>query len=94
MDLVELNRLLLLDAFRGELTRNQKGEKIHATGERADYDYKSPPSNDEVLELSGHPRVEQPDSSLTAEDKIIYDLTTQKSRTVGNLLAQSRNWKM
>jgi lipopolysaccharide export system protein LptA len=83
VDLVELNRLLLLDAFRGELTRNQKGEKTHATGGQADYDYKSPPSDDEILELSGHPRVEQPESSLTAEDKIIYDLTTQKSRTIG-----------
>jgi lipopolysaccharide export system protein LptA len=83
VDLVELNRLLLLDAFRGELTRNQKGEKTHATGGQANYDYKSPPSNDEVLELSGHPRLEQSDSSLTAEDAIIYDLTTQKSRTVG-----------
>ncbi len=84
IDLVELNRLLLLDAFRGEIARTERGEKTHATGERAVYENKgSSGMTNAVLELSGHPKLEKPDGWVTAEETIIYDRTTGKSHFVG-----------
>ena len=85
IDLVELNRLLLLDAFRGEIRRNDKAEEIHGTGEMASYSsLVNGGVTNVVLELSGHPRMDEPNRWMTAEQSIILDRTTGLFRLVGD----------
>ena len=84
IELIQLNRLLLLDAFRGEISRGPRGEKTHATGEQAVYLHKiTPTGTNAVLELSGHPRLEKPSGWITAEQTIIDDRTTGICRFIG-----------
>ena len=83
-DLIQLNRLLLLDAFRGQLARGRTGEKILATGDRAIYsDTVTATATNVVLELSGHPKLEKPTEVITADDTIIYNRTTGITHFVG-----------
>lgn len=85
LDLVQLNRLLLLDAFRGELARGKTGDKTHATGDRAVYAYQGTgTATNAVLELSGHPKLVRPDGWwATAEETIIDDRTQGTTRFIG-----------
>jgi lipopolysaccharide export system protein LptA len=85
IDLVELNRLLLLDAFRGEIARNEKADKVRATGEHAVYSSLiSGNTTNEVLELSGPARLDEPGRWATAEDRIIDNRTTGVTRFYGS----------
>jgi hypothetical protein len=84
VDRVELNRLLLLDAFPGEIERGEQGEKTHATGDRAMFAYvPMGATTNRVLDLTGHPRLDKPDLWVTADDAIVFDQTTGVSRYVG-----------
>jgi lipopolysaccharide export system protein LptA len=84
IDLVALNRLLLLDAFTGQISRDQKGEKTHATGDEATYDSHIVNGvTNQVLVLTGHPRLEKAHGWLTAETSIIDDRTTGVIRFIG-----------
>jgi lipopolysaccharide export system protein LptA len=83
-DLVQLNRLLLLDAFRGQLARGRTGEKILATGDRAIYSNTiANNTTNLVLELIGHPKLKKPNEVITADDTIIYNRTTGDTHFVG-----------
>jgi lipopolysaccharide export system protein LptA len=83
-DLIQLNRLLLLDAFRGELTRGRAGEKIVATGDRAIYSNTiANGATNVVLQLSGHPKLARPSDVVTTDDTIIYDRTAGMARFIG-----------
>jgi lipopolysaccharide export system protein LptA len=85
VDLIQLNRLLLLDAFRGELTRGRYGEKTHATGDRAVYTSQGKdPAASALLELFGHPVLINPSVTIEADDKITYDRVTKVSKFIGN----------
>ena len=85
MELVQLNRLLLLDAFRGEIARNPNAEKIHGTGEQAVYSsHVAGGVTNVVLELSGKPRLDEPDRWVTADKSIILDRTTGRLRLIGD----------
>jgi lipopolysaccharide export system protein LptA len=87
LDLVWLNRRLLLDAYPQELSKNNfmaSGEKTHATGEMAVYTYTATTSaTNEVLVLTGNPMLGRP-AGWTTGDKIIVDLATRKIRSVGH----------
>lgn len=89
LDVVELNRLLLFDAFRGELTRGRSGEKLHATADRAIYTNRSTRSGAQAatanafLELIGHPKVTRPDGWVAAQEAITYDSTIAKYEFIG-----------
>ncbi len=84
VDLVELNRLLLLDAFRGQLKRNPQGETTHATGDRVfDHFVITGGITNEVLELTGHPKVETRSYLGTASEAIIYNRSTHVQTFVG-----------
>ncbi len=77
IDLVALNRLLLLDAFRGEIARTEWGERTHATADRAMYAYvPMGATTNAVLNLTGHPSLAKPDGVVTADEVISYDRTT------------------
>jgi lipopolysaccharide export system protein LptA len=85
VDLVEMNRLLLLDAFRGQLRRNQAGEITHGTGERGTYTYQAAgKTSSGVLELSGNPKLQKPNGWVSADQAIIYDRMTGMSQFIGN----------
>jgi lipopolysaccharide export system protein LptA len=83
-DLMQLNRLLLLDAFGDSIFRSQKGDATRGTGERATYTHKTPGGdNDVLIELSGSPKLEKPKSTMTAEEKILYDQAAGKFYSFG-----------
>ncbi|HWF18753.1 MAG TPA: LptA/OstA family protein [Verrucomicrobiae bacterium] len=85
LDLIQLNRLLLLDAFRGVLARGRLGEKTHATGERAVYTSQGPnASTSALLELYGHPKLFNPSGWMEADDSIIYNRLTGVGQYLGN----------
>ena len=57
---------------------DEKGQKLHATGEQAVYSYTSTPTKtNEIIELTGNPKTEYPQGTL-AGDVITYDLRTGK----------------
>jgi lipopolysaccharide export system protein LptA len=75
-DRFQLNRLLLLDLFRGALRRNEKGDEVRAWGDHSLYTCKTTAvSTNETLRLTGHPRLETDNGSVTATQAIIDDLT-------------------
>ena len=84
IDLVALNRLLLLDAFPGEIKRTEWGERTHATSDRAMYAYvPMGTTTNAVLNLTGHPRLAKPDGWVTADEVISYDRTTGEYHALG-----------
>ena len=59
---------------------DEKGQKLHATGEQAVYSYiATPTQTNEIIELTGDPKAELPQGTL-AGDVITYDLNTGKVR--------------
>jgi lipopolysaccharide transport protein LptA len=59
---------------------DEKGQKLHATGEQAVYSYTvSTGQTNETIELTGNPMLDNPQGTL-AGDVITYDLITGKVR--------------
>lgn len=76
-DRFQLNRLLLLDLFRGALGRNQKGDEVRGNGDHAIYTCQTTAvSTNEVLRLMGNPRLENDSGYWTATNTIIDEITT------------------
>jgi hypothetical protein len=85
VDLIELNRLLLLDAFRGSLARTEGGEITHATADHVIYNYKAVGKTDSgILELNGNPKLQKPHGWVATDKSIIYDRTTGLTHFVGH----------
>lgn len=91
LDLVWLNRRLLLDAYPQELSKNnpmESGEKTHATGEKAVYTYSVTGSKtNELLELTGNPMLGRP-AGWTTADKIILDRNANMIRSIHNSVSK------
>ena len=82
---VQLNRMILMDAFDGVLFRNSSGELIHGTGERLVYQYNIINNQtNETVELIGNPRLELGNGWATAEDRIFSDRVTGVTRAYGH----------
>ena len=61
---------------------DEKGQKLHATGEQAVYSYTvSTGQTNETIELTGNPMLDNPQGTL-AGDVITYDLLTGKVRAI------------
>jgi lipopolysaccharide export system protein LptA len=85
LDLVQLNRIVLMDAFSGTLARSRSGEKTHALGERAVYTSQGTnAAASALLELSGHPKLFNPSGWMEADDTIIYNRLTGVGHAFGN----------
>jgi hypothetical protein len=90
VDLIQFNRLLLLDVFSGMLARNPKGDEIHGVGDEVFYHSGNNPAEHERVELSGHPKLQQPGGWVSARDKIMVDRTTGVSQLIGQPHFHSR----
>ena len=85
LDLVWLNRKLLLDAYPQELSKNNamaSGEKTHATGQKAVYTYEVTGSKtNELMVLTGNPMLGRP-AGWTTGDMIVMDRTANMIRSI------------
>ncbi len=91
LDLIWLNRRLLMDAYPQELSKNnfmESGEKTHAAGEKAVYTYSVTGSKtNEVMVLTGNPVLGRP-SGWTTADEIIMDRTANRIRSIHNSVSK------
>ena len=83
-ELAEANRQLLLDIFRGGISANPAAELMHGTGEMASYHYTlASAATNEMVELTGHPRLDWGNRWVVADESITSDRLTGRTRFMG-----------